>query len=319
MRRLRVAVLIGGPSSEHDVSLSTGKVVMNYLDREKYEVIPVMIRRDGEWQINPDELHSKADVAFIAMHGEYGEDGTVQRVLEEASVPYTGSGVIPSALGMNKIFSARLLRAYGIRVPDYIPVSKNDDIGNLEMPFGFPVVVKPVDRGSSVGTTIVRKEEDLPEALDNAFRFSYDAMIQEYIPGRELTCGVLDDENETIVLPVTEIMPKAATFFDYHSKYSSNASDEVTPADISKEQTDMVQDVAAKVHKYLGAYGMSRTDFILGHDGNLYVLEINTIPGMTPTSLLPQAALKYGLTFPELLDKIINAALRRHGITSRGD
>jgi D-alanine-D-alanine ligase len=319
MRKWRVAVLIGGPSSEHDVSLSTGKVVMDYLDRDKYEVIPVMIGRNGEWQTSPEELRNKADIAFIAMHGEYGEDGRVQKVLEEANIPYTGSGVIPSALGMNKIFSARLLKAYGIKVPDYVPVGKNDNIEKLKIPFGFPAVVKPVDRGSSVGITIVRKKEELPEALENAFRFSYDAMIQEYIPGRELTCGVIDDEYETIALPVTEIIPKAAAFFDYHSKYSPNASKEITPAEISPEQTKIVQEIAMKAHGYIGAYGMSRTDLILGHDGNFYVLEINTIPGMTPTSLLPQAALKYGLTFPELLDKIINAAFRRHGVTSRGD
>ncbi len=308
---------MGGPSSEHDVSLSTAKMVMDYLDRDKYEIIPVLIGRNGEWQVDPEDLSKAADVAFIAMHGEYGEDGKVQKVLEDVNLPYTGSGVIPSALGMNKIFSARLIKTYGLRVPNYVPVSKLDN--EVSISFDFPVVVKPVDRGSSVGTTIVRKKEDLPEALENAFKFSDDAMIQEYIHGRELTCGVIDDENETISLPVTEIIPKTSTFFDYHAKYTANASEEITPADISREQTTRVQDVAVRIHKYIGAYGMSRTDFILGDDGNLYVLEINTIPGMTPNSLLPKAAMAYGLTFSELLDKIISAALRRHAFTSRGD
>ncbi|MCL4404974.1 D-alanine--D-alanine ligase [Patescibacteria group bacterium] len=319
MRKWRVAVLMGGPSSEHDVSLATAKLVMDYLDRDKYEAIPVLIRRNGEWQIAPQELKHKADVAFVAMHGEYGEDGRVQKILEDIDLPYTGSGVIPSALGMNKIFSARLLKAYGIKVPEYVPVGKNEDVSKIKVPFGLPVVVKPVDRGSSVGVTVVRREEELAKALEEAFRFSEDAMIQEYISGRELACSVIDDIGGTVVLPVVEIIPKAASFYDYRSKYAPQGSEHVIPARISKEQTDKVQDIAMKVHKYLGAYGMSRTDLILGHDGNIYVLEINTIPGMTPTSLLPQAALQHGITFPELLDKIINAAFRRHNVANRGD
>lgn len=314
-----MAVLIGGPSAEHDISLSTGKVVMEHLDREKYDIVPVLISRSGEWAVDPEELKEVADIAFIALHGEYGEDGEVQKVLEDVGMPYTGSGVIPSALGMNKIFSARLLKAYGLDVPEYVPVRKGYHPGQLKLPFDFPVVVKPVDRGSSVGTMIVRKHSELHEALENAFQFSDNAMIQEYIPGREFTCGVIDDEDETIAFPVTEIIPKAATFFDYHSKYTQNASREITPAEISEKETKKIQDIAVRVHKYIGAYGMSRTDFILGHNGKLYVLEINTIPGMTPTSLLPQEAIKYGLSFPQLLDKIIKSGFRRYGVTDGGD
>ena len=182
MRKRRVAVLIGGPSSEHDVSLSTGKVVMDYLDRDKYDVIPILVSRSGDWPIDPEDLKDKADVAFIAMHGEYGEDGQVQQIMEEIGIPYTGSGVIPSALGMDKVFSARLLRAYRIKVPDYVQVNRSAHLERLKISFDFPVIVKPVDRGSSVGISIVRKRADLPEALENAFRFSEDAMVQEYIP-----------------------------------------------------------------------------------------------------------------------------------------
>ncbi len=308
---------MGGPSAEHDVSLSTGKMITEALDRGKYDVTPILISRAGKWQIEPEDLKDKFDIAFIAMHGEYGEDGEVQGILERVGLPYTGSGVLPSALAMNKVLSARLFRAYGINTPEFVEVNKHDNFNKLRIPFELPVVVKPVDRGSSVGISIVRKEADLIPALETAFKFSRDAMIQRYIHGRELTCAVIDDgAGGAESLPVTEIIPKTSTFFDYYAKYTAKASEEITPARISEEETHAVQDVAKRVHEVIGASGMSRIDFILASDGGLYVLELNSIPGMTPTSLLPQAALAHGLTFPGLLDRIISAAFRRYGITN---
>ena len=313
-----MAVLMGGPSAEHDISLSTGKMITDALDRAKYDVKPILISRSGEWQIPPEELKKDFDIAFIAMHGEYGEDGEVQSVLEKIDMPYTGSGVLPSALAMNKVMSSHLFRAHNMNVPEFVVVNKHDYLERVKIPFDFPVIVKPVDRGSSVGTSLVRGESQLVSALEKAFQFSRHAMIQRYIHGREVTCAVLDDGRGNMeVLPVTEIIPKTSNFFDYYAKYSPKASEEVTPARLSKEETKMIQDAAKYIHKVLNASGMSRTDFILSHEGKLYVLELNSIPGMTPTSLLPQAALAHGLTFPELLDKIISAGIARHGDTNR--
>ena len=313
-----MAVLMGGPSAEHDISLSTGKMITDALDRAKYDVKPILISRSGEWQIPPEELKKDFDIAFIAMHGEYGEDGEVQSVLEKIDMPYTGSGVLPSALAMNKVMSSHLFRAHNMNVPEFVVVNKHDYLERVKIPFDFPVIVKPVDRGSSVGTSLVRGESQLVSALEKAFQFSRHAMIQRYIHGREMTCAVLDDGRGNMeVLPVTEIIPKTSNFFDYYAKYSPKASEEVTPARLSKEETKIIQDAAKRIHKILNASGMSRTDFILSTDGKLYVLELNSIPGMTPTSLLPQAALAHGLTFPELLDKIISAGIARHGDTNR--
>jgi len=320
MRKWRVAVLMGGPSAEHDVSLSTGKMITEALDRARYDVKPVLISRAGEWQISPEDLKEKFDIAFIAMHGEYGEDGEVQGILERVGLPYTGSGVLPSALAMNKVLSSRLFRAHGMNVPDFVAAGKHDDLNRLRLPFELPVVAKPIDRGSSVGVSIVRKETEIAPALERAFKFSRNAMIQRYIQGREINCAVIDDGKGSMeVLPVTEIIPKTSNFFDYYAKYTPKASEEITPARLSEEETHAVQDAAKRAHEIIGASGMSCTNFILSPDGALYILELNSIPGMTPTSLLPQAALAHGLTFPELLDRIISAAFVRYGIARRGN
>ncbi len=313
--KLRVALLMGGPSAEHEVSLSSGEVIGNHLDKDKYEVIPVVVSKSGEWPFEIGELKEMADVAFIAMHGEYGEDGTVQEELRDAEIPYTGSDVLSSALAMNKILSGRLLASHGIDVPEFIVVQKHEktpgSLGGLD----FPVVVKPADRGSSVGITIARTMDELVPALRNAFGFSRDVMIQEFIPGREVTCAVLDDgAGEAFPLPPTEIIPRSGSMFDYNAKYTPGASEEITPARLHDDALSVIQETALIAHRAVGASGMSRTDMIIGDDDRLYVLEINTIPGMTPTSLLPQAARVHGLTLSELFDRIIEAGLRRHGL-----
>lgn len=311
--KTRVALLVGGPSSEHEVSLASGRVVHANLDKDRYDIIPVLVSRKGEWPIEPRHLKDMVDVAFIAMHGEYGEDGAVQELLEDIELPYTGSNFMASALAMNKVLAQRLLKSHGILVPDSMVVAPHEvaDIDHASV--YLPAVVKPADKGSSVGVSIVREEEALRGAIDKALSFSKKVMIEKYISGKELTCAVLDDGMSGVFpLPVTEIIPKGANFFDYNAKYQKGGSDEITPARLSDEDTLRAQATAVRVHEALGASGASRTDMILGEDGGLYVLELNTIPGMTETSLLPQAAIVHGMTLTELFDRIIEAAFVKH-------
>ncbi|MDP3947639.1 MAG: D-alanine--D-alanine ligase [bacterium] len=320
-KKIRVAVLMGGPSSEYDVSLETGKMVLSSLDREKYEAFPITVARERDATIGLQK--DKTDVVFIAMHGEYGEDGTVQALLKALGVPYTGSGVLASALGMNKPLSSRLLRDCGLTVPDFVTVGRHEFssaservVADAVRKLGLPLVTKPVDRGSSVGVSIVRDEQSLAPGLEAALCLSREAMVQRYIKGREVTCSVLENETAPegiFALPPTEIIPKGRAFFDYHAKYTAGASEEITPPRLPAATVRRVQDIALKTHTIVGCSGMSRTDMIIGEDGAIYVLELNTIPGMTPTSLLPQAAQAAGIPFPELLDRIIFVALRRAG------
>lgn len=312
----RIAVLMGGPSAEHEVSLSSGKTVSKFLDRKKYEVFPVLIDKKGKWDDDPRRLKDLIDLAFIAMHGEYGEDGAVQSVLEEAGLPYTGSDPASSALGMNKVMSERVFRTAGLNPPESLLLQHFGDLENLRIDFGWPLVVKPADKGSSVGVSIVRSPEELYPALEQAFAFSHNVMIQEFVKGRELTCGVIDDGlGNARALPPTEIVPKSAGFFDYEAKYVPGASEEITPPDLPIDFIQLIQKTALAAHQAIRASGFSRTDMILSPYGKLYILEINTIPGMTPTSLLPQEALACGMSFPEFLDHVVQAAFRKHGLS----
>src|SRR3989344_1558019 len=316
-RKVRVAVLVGGPSSEHDVSLASGMVVHANLDRGKYEVIPVLIGRKGEWPIEPKHLKDMVDVAFIAMHGEYGEDGVVQELLRDSGIPYTGSDHMASALAMNKILSRRLFGAHGMNVPESVIFNHYESAERDWSNIPLPAVVKPSDRGSSVGVGIARSIDEVKLALERAFTYSKTALIERYIHGRELTCGIVDDGmGHAFPLPVTEILPKLG-FFDYNAKYTQGATDEITPARILEKEAGLAQAVALRAHELVGASGFSRTDMILGEDGNLYVLELNTIPGMTENSLLPKAALVHGMTLGELFDRIIEAAFIKHAAIVR--
>ncbi len=313
MSKIRIAVLMGGPSSEHDVSLLSGDTVCRHLNRERYDVLPVFIDRLGEWEISFEHLLENVDIAFLALHGEYGEDGRVQDFLDSIGLPYTGSPARASALGMNKIASNKLFRAYGLEVPEWTEASRHNDWAYLNVNFGYPVVVKPIDRGSSVGVNIVRNEIGLRDALCNTFEVSKHAMIQRYISGREITCPVIEDECGELPLVPTEIIPKNADFFDYKSKYEAGASREITPAPLSKMELEEVRRIAVAAHRVVGARGVSRTDMIIGNDGRIYILEINTLPGLTPTSLLPQSAAAIGLSMEGLLDKVVASAVRRYG------
>ncbi len=290
----------GGPSSEHEISLKTAEAVHRYLDRKKYEPTLAKISRKGRWELPISKIKSIADIVFIAMHGEFGEDGTVQKILDNMKLPYTGSGFIASALGMDKLRSRQIFKSVGMAVPEFTD--------------SFPVVVKPADRGSSVGVSIVKKREDLKVAIKKAKKYSKNVIVEEFIDGTELTCGVLDDgkNNLTPLLP-TEIVPKMGEFFDYASKYTESGSEEITPARVPPKILKECQDIALRAHVAVGCSGFSRTDMIWNKDGGkIYILEINTIPGLTQQSLLPKAAEASGISFPKLLDHIIKSALKKN-------
>lgn len=292
-KKLRIAVLMGGPSAEYEISLKSGRMVLRALDKKKYIATPIVISKKGKWPVNFADFKKKFDLAFVAMHGEYGEDGTVQKILERHKIIYTGSDSQASKLGMDKIKSAAAFKKAGLAVPSS---------GKR-----FPLVVKPADRGSSVGVSIINSQQELTEALKLARRYSKKILVQEFVSGRELTCGVLEIDGHPRALPPTEIIPKSTRFFDYKAKYVRGASEEITPPKVPEKVIKKIQAQALLAHKVIGASGFSRTDMIVG-DSRIYVLEINTIPGMTETSLLPQQAKAAGISFPKLLDIIIKTA-----------
>ncbi len=310
---IRVVVLMGGPSAEHKVSLNSGEQVLANLDKKKYVARRIVISKKGKWPIKPAEIKKKFDIAFIAMHGEYGEDGTIQKILDKYKIKYTGSGAKASALGMDKVRSSEIFAKAGLKIPKFSLLKIKN--GNLiptdtrQSMFHLPVVVKPTDRGSSAGTTIVKKIQELLPAVKEAAKFSQNIMLQQFVEGREFTCGVVETKGKLKALPPTEIVPKLRGFFDYYSKYTSGASREITPPRIDRKEIKKIQTMSLKAHRAIGAKGMSRTDFMQDEDGKFYVLEINTLPGMTATSLLPQEAKAAGIDFPKLLDLIVASAL----------
>src|SRR3989344_2335104 len=319
----KVAVLRGGPSSEFEVSLNTGAGVLKNLP-EQYEGIDVFIDKKGMWHIaglpiKPESLTRRADVAFNAMHGEYGEDGTVQTILENLRMPFTGSGSLASAIGMNKILSRNVFKQHGIKMPVHKVIERKDydelTAHKLWTTFMQPSVVKPYNRGSSVGVSIVRSLPEMKLALEKAFMFSDKAVIEEYIAGREATCGVLDNfrGHDNYPLLTVEIVPlKHQVFFDYESKYSTESgAEEICPGNFTKAETAEIQRIALLAHKAINAKHYSRTDFIIHPKRGIYCLEINTLPGLTPTSLLPKEVQAVGSSYSELLDHLLQLALNK--------
>ncbi|HXF81238.1 MAG TPA: D-alanine--D-alanine ligase [bacterium] len=359
MKKLRVAVLMGGPSPERDVSLDTGRQIVAALDPARYSVLPVEITKSGKWLPRPDLLplsapagpvpsgrlggagrrvpvllrggrteattydrfveREQVDVAFIAMHGPYGEDGTMQGLLELLRIPYTGSGVLASALAMDKLRSRQIFEWHRLPVPGYLSLSRDvwrdrahvhHQVATL---IGYPCVVKPNAVGSSIGVSLVRDAQRLEAAVQAAFAYGPLVLVEEYISGVEVTCGILDDpaSGEPAALPLIEVVPHA-DFYDYDAKYAAGGSDHIIPARVSDDVAQRAQALALRAYQALGCEGMGRVDMI-ARDHDIVVLEVNTIPGMTATSLLPDAAKAAGISFPELLDRIIRSALRRAG------
>jgi D-alanine-D-alanine ligase len=244
------------------------------------------------------------DVAFIALHGKPGEDGTIQGLLDFLGIPYTGSGVVGSAIGMDKVLSKYLFMAHGLPTPEFY-YEKNYDVNEIIIKLDLPVVIKPRAEGSSVGITIVETKADLERAIQRTRRKFKDLMFEKFIPGMMATCGILND----IPLPVLEIAPKRRKFYDYKSKYTKGMTEYIVPARIPDTQTKVLQDYALSAHRAIDARGFSRVDFILDHDHNPYVLEVNTIPGLLSGSNLPLEAQAIGLTYDELVFEILTTSL----------
>jgi D-alanine-D-alanine ligase len=309
MKKLNLALLSGGISSEREVSLNSGDQVFEALDKEKYNILRYDPKTDLERLITDAP---RIDAALIILHGPYGEDGTVQGLLDLLRIPYQGSGVLGSAVAMNKIVSKQLYEKAGVPTPPYLVLENGSDI-NLDTcasKFGFPMVIKPVVGGSSVGMSIVRSESDFQAALDAAIAEDKTILIEPYIEGIELTVGVIGNR-DLEAFPVIEIVPDDAhEFFDYEAKYSAGVTEEICPARIDAEMTHQAQSYAKLAHQTLFCKGYSRTDMIL-KDRDIYVLETNTIPGMTATSLLPQAASAAGLNFSQLMDRLIELSLEK--------
>jgi D-alanine-D-alanine ligase len=307
-----LALIAGGVSGEREVSLNGAAGVEKALDPQKYEVV----RYDPATDLPKIAAEADTiDVAFILLHGIHGEDGTMQGFLELLNIPYQGAGVLGSALAMDKNLAKTLYRLHGLPVAAW-EMARPADIHNpqrlLEC-LHLPLVIKPVRQGSSIGMSIVREADALSAALATAFEHDSEVMVEEFISGREITVGVIGNDDPE-PLPLVEIIPGAQyDFFDYEAKYKAGATREVCPAEVSGAVTQKAQEYGLVAHRALQLRGYSRTDMIVsGHD--IYILETNTIPGMTPTSLLPQAAAQFGLDFPALLDRLIELALEKKGL-----
>ena len=333
MSKINVAVLMGGKSEEREVSLSTGRMILGALNPDKYDAFAVDAARFGaespnlggsdlptgaaemlslDFVVHSSASHARPDVVFIALHGRFGEDGTVQGLLDLLGIPYVGSGVLASALAMDKIMTRKVLRYEGVPVPKGIDLRGRPDMELLAKQvgreLGYPAVVKPNRQGSTIGLSIARSASELPAAVDLALKYDSEVLIEEFIEGTEITAAVIGND-EPQVLPLIEIVPEGG-FYDYYAKYTPGATDEIVPARIPEKVCRRAEEIGLACHRALGCRGMSRTDMMVRGD-EVYVLEVNTIPGMTPTSLLPRAAQAAGIEFPELLDRLIGYALEK--------
>ncbi len=308
--KIRVALLAGGRSGEREVSLAGAAGFEAAIDRDKYE----LVRYDPKIDlVRIAEDAESIDVAFILLHGTYGEDGTMQGYLELLDIPYQGAGVLGSSLAMDKNMAKILYRQQDLSVADWVMAVPDDrkDPARLLMDLSLPLVIKPIREGSSLGMSVAKTVDELRDGVCFAYEHDSEVMVEEFIEGREITVGVIGND-ELQALPLIEIIPgEEFVFFDYKAKYEKGASQEICPADVSAEIAETAQQYALTAHKTLQLRGYSRTDMMLTEEGELYILETNTIPGMTPTSLLPQAAQEAGLNFTELIDKLLTLALER--------
>ena len=307
--RLRVAVLMGGRSSEHEVSLNSGRSVVEGLSPERYDVIPIEIPREGPWLLTREEAVAY-DVVFPVLHGPFGEDGTVQGLLELADIAYVGAGVAGSALAMDKDLFKAVMRDNGVPVASSQTLRRGRDEGG-ESPFGYPVVVKPARLGSSVGISIVRSAEELRPAVELAFRHDEKVLVEEFLEGVEVECSVLGNEDPVASVP-GEIVPLASDWYDYEAKYAEGGMELVVPARIPPETTARVQELAVAAFVAADCEGMARVDFFAAPDGAVTVNELNTIPGFTATSVYAKLFEASGLPYGELLDRLVALALERH-------
>ena len=295
MSKITVVVIYGGSGSERDISLASGKNVIANL-KDKYTVIPFEIPASGDFSV---AKLPPADVVFIALHGQFGEDGQLQTLLDQHNIRYTGSNAAASRLAFDKFSANQQVAQAGLNVPPQQLIKPGEQV---KIP--LPLVIKPNQNGSSIGVPIVRQPDLLESALTTAFLVDQTILAQQFIPGREFTCGVLGDTP----LPSVEIITKNE-FFDYTAKYDASKTTEVCPAKIPTDLENHLRHAALTAHRALGCTGLTRSDFIFGEDNTLYYLETNTIPGMTNTSLCPKEAAAAGLTVTEMLTKQIELAL----------
>ncbi len=298
---MRIGVLMGGRSAEREVSLSTGRSVAAALREKGYLVVEMDVGEDIAHRLRQEGIGA----VFVALHGRFGEDGTMQGLLECLGIPYTGSGVLASALGMDKLRSRWIFERLGIPVPQYRVVALEEATGFSPEREGLPlpIVLKPVREGSSVGVSIVRSHDELPSALEKAFSFGSPVLAERYIRGREIQVGVLDDEP----LGAIEIRPKLE-FYDYRAKYTEGLAEHLFPAPLPPDSYQEGLRLALAAHKALGCEGATRVDMLLEEATGFYVLEVNTLPGMTPVSLLPEIASGVGISFPDLCERILKGA-----------
>lgn len=350
-KKIRVGILFGGKSAEHEVSLLSAKNVVDAIDKEKYEVFLIAIDKNGRWQL-PDKSRfllnsndpkliklnneggegvalipqsggeltdlsspssgSAVDVVFPILHGPFGEDGTVQGLLKLAGVPFVGAGVLGSAVGMDKDVMKRLLRDAGIPVAKFLALREEDsiDFKKISGELGLPLFVKPANLGSSVGVSKVKNEADFSKAIEDAFQYDTKILVEEFIEGREVECAVLGNQHP-IASAVGEVIPRHE-FYSYEAKYiDENGAGLEVPANISPETAERVRELAAKAFKTLSCEGLGRVDFFLKKEGGLLVNEINTIPGFTKISMYPRLWQESGVSYTELISRLIDLAIER--------
>ena len=340
-RRIRVAVLAGGRSSEHEISLASARSVLEALDPARYETVTVAIGRDGRWQLGPGQSRralgtvsearpaetlpiptesvpttlAEVDVVLPILHGPFGEDGTVQGLLELADVPYVGAGVAASSLCMDKDLFKKVMRDSGIAVAQHVALRLGDEIEN---PFGYPVFVKPARLGSSVGITKVHDEAELRPAVELAREHDEKVLVEEYVVGMEVECGVLGNR---VPPPIASLPGRIDTlgheWYDFASKYDEGGMDLVIPPELPQETIERVQQVAVDSFIASECEGMARVDFFVREGGEVIVNELNTIPGFTATSVYAKLFEASGTPYPELLDRLVDLALERHERRSR--
>lgn len=294
----KIGVLMGGLSSERDISLSTGRLVAASLIKKGYSVVAIDVGRDLPQRL----INEGIEVAFIALHGRYGEDGCVQGLLEVMGIPYTGSGVSASAVCMDKMLTKEILEHNGISTPKF-SVFRKDEEGNPAS-VRYPVVVKPLREGSTIGISVVSEKKEIGPALNSAFQYGDSALIEEYIAGMEVTAGIIGDRP----LALIEIVPQGG-FYDFNTKTTGGMAEYIVPARLSAAVSKNIQDIALMAHKALGCSYVSRVDFRVDPAGQPYILEVNTVPGMTETSLLPKAAGEAGISYDDLVEMILSSAL----------
>jgi D-alanine-D-alanine ligase len=314
--KLRVAVIYGGRTGEHEVSVRSAKSILQGLDAEKYETVEYFIDKQGKWSPRPilpePDAHPEIDVVFPVLHGTFGEDGTMQGLLELADLPYVGAGVLASAVSMDKEMMKRVCRERMLPVVDYVTVLREGcNVLDATRRLSFPMFVKPANLGSSVGISKVHNEKELEEAFRLASQFDRKVIVERGIEGRELECSVLGNEAPIASLPC-EILP-SREFYDYEDKYLLDKARTKVPADLTREQTEELRRLAVECYRAVECEGMARVDFFLENStGRLYINEINTIPGFTSISMYPKMWEHSGIPFGTLLDQLIELALDRH-------